>query len=115
MLAITYIFAASGLFVLTSRYAPEPAPMRDLQPIEGLFFLGCYLMGGLIGYFLPELLAQLIGFTWADGWLERTAKVFGAVSGFVIAVRGRVVWAALFLLCVVGFIALSIVGYIFKH
>ena len=41
--------------------------------------------------------------------------MFGAVSGFVIAVRGREEWAALFVLCVVGYIWLSIVGYILKH
>jgi hypothetical protein len=113
MLALAYIFVASGLFVLVCRYAPQPLPIQNPQPIEGLFFLGCYVMGGVFGYLLPEVLAHFIGAAWADGWLERLAKVFGALSGFMIAVRGRVLWTYLFLLCVFGYIALLVIGFIF--
>ena len=113
MLAIAYIFAVSGLLVLVDRWTPPLVETPNQEPVAALFMLGCYLMGALIGFRLPEHLGQLLGFSWGDGWLERLAEVFGAVGGFLIAARGRVIWISLFILCFVVTLLMSILGYIF--
>lgn len=112
MFPVLYILAMSAVFVAVDRYAPVPKPVvRD--SVSAMFVLGCYLFGGAIGWVLPEVLAQETGVTWSDGALTRGAQVFGTLAGFMIAARGAVVWAALFVLTVAGYLLTLLVGYIF--
>lgn len=97
-LAVTYIVVVSALFVLACQYAPEPRPMEHTDPLIGFFVLGCYLTGAMIGYYLPDLIAQALGLAWSKDGLAFGAKVFGAVGGFLIAARSIVLWPILFLL-----------------
>jgi hypothetical protein len=115
MFAVAYIFLVSGLFVATLKYAPEPRISPNGDPFLALFMLGCYLLGGVIGFMLPETAASYIGLTWGDGPLERAAKLFGAAGGFMIAVRGTVIWGVLFILAAIGYGGLLLWGYIFQH
>lgn len=115
MAPILYILLVSGLFVLINRYAPVPVIRKNVGAIEGLFLLGCFAMGGAIGFFLPAELSKVIGLPWSDGWLERAAKVFGAVGGVLIAVRGTVIWATIFVGCVVLAIVGNVIGYVFSN
>lgn len=115
MLAALYILIVSGLFVATIKYAPEPSPHPPADPIMGLFILGCYVFGGAIGFLLPETVAPHIGITWGDGPLERTAKIFGAIGGFLIAVRGSVIWGSLFILGILGYGGMMLWGYVFRR
>lgn len=114
MAPILYVLLVSGLFVLIDRYAPVPVIQKNVGAIGGLFLLCCFAMGGAIGFFLPAELSKLIGLPWGDGWLERAAKVFGAVGGVLIAVRGTVVWATVFVGCVMLALIANVIGYVFK-
>jgi hypothetical protein len=112
--AVAYIIVVSGLVVATIKYAPAPKINR-VDPFLGLFLLGCYLMGGAIGFMLPESAAHQFGFIWGDGELERAAKLFGAAGGFMIAVRGMVVWGSLLVLGGIGYGGLILWGYVFNR
>lgn len=112
MFAIIYMVTASTLFVLTDKYAPAAIVQRQEDGLANILLLGCFLAGGGIGWVLPTQLAPHLGFAWHDGWLERVAQLFGAVCGFLIAMRGIVVWATLFLLGIVGMIALAVLKYL---
>jgi hypothetical protein len=111
--AILYIVAASTLFVLTDKYAPAAIVQRQDDGLTNLLLLGCFLTGAGIGWVLPAQLAPHLGFAWHDGWLERLAQVYGAVCGLLIAMRGIVVWATLFLLGLLGTAALALLKYLF--
>lgn len=114
MLPVLYILVVSGIYVAMDRYAPQPKAVQPKDPWVGLFLLGCYLLGGAIGWVLPELLAEWFCVPWGDAWLERAAKMFGALGGFMIAVRGVMVWASLLMLAVFGYLVLLVVGYLFN-
>lgn len=105
----------SALAVAVFRYCPKPPKMQNVDPGLGLFLLGCYLMGGAGGWVLPGEIAHALGVAWGDGALERTAKIFGAVGGFVIAVQGLVIWASILLLGFLGFGAMALFDFIFKR
>lgn len=109
-LAVAYIVAVSALFVLACQYAPEPKAMEHTDPLIGLFILGCYLMGAMIGYYLPDLIAQALGIAWSNDGLAFGAKVFGAVGGFLIAVQTAVFWSTLVVLGIAFAAAGAVLG-----
>lgn len=113
MFPILYILTMSAAYVAVDRYAPtRKLVLRD--SVSAMFFLGCCLFGSAIGWVLPEVLAQWVGVAWSDGVLTRGAQVFGALAGFMIAVRGVVIWTALFVVTVAVYLFVLLVGYIFR-
>lgn len=112
MLPVLYILAMSAAYVAVDRYVPVPKPVvRD--SVAAIFLFGCYLFGGAIGWFLPVVLAQWTGVAWEDGVLARGAQVFGALAGFMITVRGAVVWATLLVAAVACYLLALVIAYIF--
>lgn len=113
MLPMAYILIIVTLCVAAFRFVPESKMTFD-DGLAALFFFGCCLFGGAIGWYLPILLQENLQWGVASGWLMRTAQVIGAIAGFLIALRGAVVWISLFLFgvifSVIAWVVLYIIG-----
>ena len=108
---LSYIVGIPALTAIFCAIVPKWG-FRDGDLVTGIlaiFLFFCWLMGGAIGFFIPQWLAIQYG-DGTLGALGRTAQVVGAPCGFIIALRGSFLFATLGLLTagVGGIISLGI-------
>ncbi|GLR13662.1 hypothetical protein GCM10007907_24520 [Chitinimonas prasina] len=109
LLGLAYVFAMSGLYVLTDRVAPR-IDYNAASPGSKVLLLLFAGYAGLHGWLIPQLiLYDALGWKWTGGWLWPLAQGFGALACFAVVFRGGIVGVVL---SIVAFCALILALYL---